>query len=189
MKKYQKNILLFAFVIIVISCTSLDNNKMKEQNTKELNNDSSETGNKKNKNFISDTNIALNRGVSVYKDLIDKYKTELARDGKVSKSSILQCFPRNQDEYLYYYSLSTKDNKTFEKIENDLYQLADFDYDNAFFLYLSMIDFVDGEYADFVLQNIDILISKKTKKICLVYDKLSEHTKEVIDSYYAKYCK
>lgn len=189
MKNNRKNNLLIILVFITIACNTLENGKMEKQQPISLNNDTSKAVNNVNNEFIQDSNIDAKRSIAVYKDLIDKYKNDPGPDGKGSKSLILKCFPRTEDEYLYFYSLSTKDNKTFEEIGNDLYLLADLDYANAFILYLSMIDFVDGEYAEFFLQNIDILISKKAKRICLIYNKLSEHTKEVIDSYYIKYCK
>lgn len=134
-----------------------------------------------------------NRTLEEYKENILKFSEST---GQILTFQIESIIPINEEEFLYFYSLSYPEEypesnlELYYKLDKTMLEYAIKDIDNCLFLYSNLAEFVDGEYADFYFEAIKDVVKSNVDKFCsITYPSLSNYSKERLIDIYEEYCK
>jgi hypothetical protein len=128
-----------------------------------------------------------------YLEIMDSVVTKMIVNDSVSISDIEQIIPRTESEYLIYYGyrdqkISEKKILAYFKIDNSLKFYANENKGNILELYLRMLEFVDGEYAEILDDDVPFVVKANKKRFCELYPHLSQRCQFILEDLHKKYC-
>jgi len=112
----------------------------------------------------------------------------------ISISDLATIIPTTELEYSIYYEYTDKEISkekkiAFNKIDNSLKFYAKENKGDIFELYIKLLEFVDGEYAEIFIDDVPFVIEANKDKFCELFPNLSIECKRRLNEFYKKYCK
>ncbi len=148
---------------------------------------------KNNDNVFFDLTFQKNRTLEDYKKNVSMFSRLEKQAQTIDVESVI---PINESEFLYFYSLSYPEEypesnlDLYYEIDELILDNANDDKGNCLFLYSNLAEFVDGEYAEYYFEAMEEIAQDNIDRFCnVIYDSLSDTSKERLEYIYSKYCK
>ena len=195
----MKKILLLVSIIIIVGCNSKkSNNKiatveiLKEDTP--INKIKLDSKIKTLDVIQADTTFVLSvdRSIEDYKKNIKKVYKLMRSDLKIKNHYIESTISLNENEHLFFYSLSysysEEDIQMFDTLNRMILDEALFDKGICLKLFSNLAEFVDGEYADYYFDEMYFVASKNAQKFCDLYNNLSKVSIDRLTDVYKEIC-
>jgi hypothetical protein len=134
----------------------------------------------------------ISRTLKQYEENVNMFSIEKFKDNLLTVEEVTAVTPTTDKEYSFYYGLTYSDEKNqylHDMITAVIFDKAFDDKGDVLFLYISISEFVDGEYAESYYEYVETVVSNNKRKFCAIYKYLSKKTKWIFEPLYLEVCK